>query len=130
MKFDFALFLKTTMPYKRKNMSGWGYLCDLFEPLINRYQIKDRNGEPYYFSGELASRLRSNKSDIPNAIKCKITENVLNDRDCLKNAETVFKKKIQFCTCRIKLSHSSAFSSWFRDISSPCGSKSRAKSCP
>lgn len=94
MKFDFALFLKTTMPYKRKNMSGWGYLCDLFEPLINRYQIKDRNGEPYYFSGELASRLRSNKSDIPNAIKCKITENVLNDRDCLKNAETVFKKYI------------------------------------
>ena len=94
MKFDFALFLKTTMPYKRKDMTRERYLCDLFEPLIARYKLKDRNGEPYFFGRELASRLCSNKSDIPNVIKRKVTENITNDKECLKNAEMVFKRYI------------------------------------
>ena len=101
MKFDFALFLKTTLPYKRKDMSGGGYLCDLFEPLISRYDIKDRNGEPYFFKKELTSRLRSNRSDIPNVIKRRVTGGIADDKECLNNAETVFRRYVGDDTYRV-----------------------------
>lgn len=81
-------------PNKLKDYSRDCFLDDLFFPLVEDYKIVDKNGHIYCFGRELASRLFSNKSNIPRAIKKKITPTVFFNKKYIANAKLAFDKSI------------------------------------
>lgn len=91
---NLGIFLKSVYPNKLKDYSRDCFLDDLFFPLVEDYKIVDKNGHIYCFGRELASRLFSNKSNIPRAIKKKITPTVFFNKKYIANAKLAFDKSI------------------------------------
>ena len=93
-KMNLGIFLMAVYPNKLKDYSRDCFLDDLFFPLVEDYKIVDKNGHIYCFGRELASRLFSNKSNIPRAIKKKITQTVFFNKKYIANEKLAFDKSI------------------------------------
>ena len=94
-KMNLGIFLMAVYPNKLKDYSRDCFLDYLFFPLVEDYKIVDKNGHIYCFGRELASRLFSNKSNIPRAIKKKITPTVFFNKKYISNKERCLLNNIR-----------------------------------
>ena len=92
--FDLGFFLNKVFPKRIKDYSRDKFLDDLFFGLINDLKLRDKNGITYFFSRELASRLFSNRVDLPRVIQKAILDSVFNNESYISNAEKAFNRSI------------------------------------
>lgn len=80
MELNFGKYLKMLMPNKRQSFAREDFLSEIFNPLIEKYDIVNRNGEDYIITRELTSNLFRSKVDLP-----QVLQNALNRADNEKN---------------------------------------------
>ena len=103
-KFDLGTFLNKTHPNRLKDYSREEFLNCLFRSFFGDNKILDRNGKPYIFGRELASRLFSNKVDLPKTIQNKISQKTYFDEKYIEHAKNAFNRALGetnvFSVCR------------------------------
>lgn len=65
MKFNFGHYLNTIMPQKRMSLSREDFLSRIYDPIIEKFKIENKNHEPYIIGRELTSNLFRNKVNLP-----------------------------------------------------------------
>lgn len=93
-KFDLGTFLNKTHPSRLKNYSREDFLDDLFRLFIEDNAILDKNGSPYIFGRELASRLFSNRVDLPKTIQKRINQKTFFNEKYVEKAKEAFNKAL------------------------------------
>ena len=103
-KFDLGTFLNKTHPNRLKKYSREEFLNHLFRSFFGDNEILDKNGNPYIFGRELASRLFSNKVDLPKTIQNRIDQKTYFNEKYVENAKNAFNLALGetnvFSVCR------------------------------
>lgn len=65
MKFNFGHYLNTIMPQKRMAITREEFLSLIYDPIIEKYDVLDKNGEQYLIGRELTSNLFRCTANLP-----------------------------------------------------------------
>lgn len=96
MKFNFGHYLNTIMPQKRMSLTREDFLSLIFDPIIEKYNILDKNGEPYLIGRELTSNLFRSTANLPISLQ-KGFERADSERDLFyKEFKEAFNKLYSF----------------------------------
>jgi len=85
MRFNFGHYLNSIMPQKRMAISREEFLSSIYDPIIEKYDIVDKNGEPYLIGRELTSNLFRCTSNLPLVLQ-KAFERADNERELFYNS--------------------------------------------
>lgn len=70
-----SLFIKTIKKYANNiSVSDETFFRDFFDYFIHRFDIKNKNGEEYYFKKSTISGIMNQKEDVPTAIRAAISD--------------------------------------------------------
>ncbi len=72
---NLADFVKRITPFLEDGLTDTDVLNNIFDPFVERYKIRNKNGERYQIDPASASRLMTGKDDVPNKIRDSIQHN-------------------------------------------------------
>ena len=68
MVFNFSHYLNTLMPVKRMSLTREKFLEEIYNPIIEKYDLKDKKGDHYMITRELTSNLFTGKCNLPQVL--------------------------------------------------------------